>query len=243
MTLILFDCESFIYRAVTACKILKQCETDRFIFGEYWDLRKGMDYFNNQVDTITQNLRCNDIILVVGDKDNWRKEYCKTYKAQRQPTPEILYYLKQEILNNYEWVSLKNLEADDTCRIMYEDMKTYPCRKIIAAIDKDFKTFPCELYNPDKNELVVINKQEAEFNLMKQVIMGDTCDNYKGIPGYGEVTTSKFLNAEPRIWEDVKELYRENKLHTQYLTNKNLATLVGIDRYNFNTGEVKLIVE
>lgn len=241
MTLIIFDCESYIYRACTACKVFKQCETDRFIYGEYYDVRKGLEYFDNQVRAIQEYLRCKDIILVVGDKDNWRKQYEPSYKSKRTSPPDIYYPLKEEILNRYEWVSLKNLEADDTCRIMYEDMHNYPTRKILVSIDKDFKSFPCELYNPDKQELLLINKQEAEFNLMKQVIMGDKADCYDGLAGYGEATTEKFLNIEPRIWEDIRELFREKGELKKYTTNLNLASMVSLNRYNFETGEVQII--
>lgn len=241
MTLILFDCESFIHRACTACKVLQQCRDDKFIYGEYYDVRKGKEYFDNIVSEIIDNTGAQDIILVVGDKNNWRKEYYPQYKAQRKPVPDIYPHVKSYICESYETVSLPNLEADDTVRIMVEDFTNYPTRKIVAAIDKDLRSFPCEYYNVDTKELIIVDKPTAEYNLMKQVIMGDATDNYKGIPKYGDVTTEKFLNSEPRIWEDVRQLFLENKMAPTYIINKNLASMVSLDRYNFETGEVKLL--
>lgn len=241
--LLVFDCESYIYRACTACKVLKQCETDRFIWGEYYDVRKGLDYFNNVVKDIKANNLCDDLILVVGDVNNWRKEKYPDYKANRKDKEKPLMYepLLNELYNQYEVVSLPNLEADDTCRIIYEDNDNYATRKVLVSLDKDFKSFPCELYDPLHNEHLIINKPQADYNLMKQVIMGDTADNYKGLTGYGEAKTIKFLDDEPRTFEDVRELFRERGQLQDYLSNLNLATIVGIDRYNFKTGQVKEI--
>ena len=77
---------------------------------------------------------------------------------------------------------------------------------------------------------------------MKQVIVGDTADNYKGLEGYGEVKATKFLDDEPRIWEDIRQLFKENNQLNDYLVTRNLATIVGIDRYDFTTGKVKEII-
>lgn len=241
--LLVFDCETYIYKASTACKVLKQCETDRFIWGEYYDIRKGLDYFNKVVEDIKANNLCDDIILVVGDVNNWRKEKYPTYKANRKDKEKPLMYelLLNELYNKYEVVSLPNLEADDTCRIIYEDNKNYPTRKVLVSMDKDFKSFPCELYDPLHNTKCTINKAQADYNLMKQIIMGDTADGYSGLKDYGEAKTIKFLDDEPRTFEDVKELFKEKGQLKEYLPTLNQATIVSIDRYNFDTGYVKEI--
>ena len=242
--LLVIDIESYIYRACTACKVLKQCETDRFIWGEYYDLRKGLDYINKLIRDWQERFLTNDVILVVGDKNNWRKSYCPEYKANRLDKEKPVMYepLFNELLNQYEIVSLPNLEADDTCRIIYEDNQNYPTRKILISIDKDFKSFPCELFDPLHNEHVVINQAQADYNLMYQLLLGDKADNYPGLSGYGEVKAKQFLDDEPRTWLDIKQLYKEAG-DKSFEQQRNLATIVSLDRYNFNTGEVKLLKE
>ena len=241
--LLVVDIESYIFRACTACKTLVQDKHDKFIYTESYDLRKGMDYIANFIENLRAKFLTNDVILVVGDKNNWRKQYHPDYKANRKDKEKPVMYeiILNELYNNYNIQSLQNLEADDTCRIIYEDNKTFPTRKILVSIDKDFHSFPCELYDPLHDKQYVVNEQDAEYNLMKQIIMGDTADNIKGLEGYGEVKTTKFLESEPHILDDVKELFREKGQSEDFTINLNLVSMVSIDRYNFKTGEVKVL--
>lgn len=241
--LLVVDIESYIYRACTACKTLIQDQKNKYIYTESYDLRKGMDYLANFIEDLKARFLTNDVILVVGDKNNWRKQYYPDYKANRKDKEKPVMYdiVLNEIYNNYNVQSLPNLEADDTCRIIYEDNKTFPIRKLLVSIDKDFHSFPCELYDPLHNKQYVINPAEADYNLMKQIIMGDKADNIQGLDGYGEVKTVKFLDSEPHILDDVKELFREKGQLQDFTINLNLVSMVSIDRYNFNTGEVKVL--
>lgn len=241
--LLVVDIESYIYRACTACKTLLQDKHDKFIYTESYDLRKGMDYISNFIEDLRAKFLTNDVILVVGDQNNWRKQYHPDYKANRKDKEKPVMYdiILKELYNNYEVVSLPNLEADDTCRIIYEDNKNYPVRKLLVSIDKDFHSFPCELYDPLHDKQYVINQTEADYNLMKQIIMGDKADNIQGLEGYGEVKTTKFLDDEPRTLEDVKQFFKEKGQLKDFNINLNLVSMVSIDRYNFNTGEVKVL--
>lgn len=241
--LLVIDIESYIFRACTACKALVQDKQDKFIYTESYDLRKGMDYLNNFIEDLKNRFLTNDVVLVVGDKNNWRKQYYPDYKANRKDKekPPMYEIILNELYNRYEVVSLPNLEADDTCRIISEDNQNYPTRKILVSIDKDFHSFPCELYDPLHDKQYVINNEEAGYNLMKQIIMGDKADNIQGLEGYGEVKTTKFLDSEPHILDDVKELFREKGQLEDFKVNLNLVSMVSIDRYNFNTGEVKVL--
>ena len=131
------------------------------------------------------------------------------------------------------------------CRIIYEDDNFFGgYDKVIVSIDKDFYSVPCTFYRdlPTNTEgAVVVSKEEADYNLMKQIIMGDTADNYKGITGYGEKKTETFLSEGKKTLADVCELFRKEGLTgSEYVKNKVCATIVGIKQYNFTTGEVKL---
>jgi len=241
--LLVVDIESYIFRACTACKVLRQDPRDTNIYTECYNLRKGVDFIRNFIEDLKSRFLTNEVILVVGDKNNWRKEYHPDYKANRKDKekPPMYDIILKELYNNFEIVSLPNLEADDTCRILYEDNQNYPTRKLLVSIDKDFHSFPCELYDPLHNKEFVINQAEADYNLMKQIIMGDKADNIQGLDGYGEVKTTKFLDDEPRILDDVKQLFKEKGQLKDFNTNLNLVSMVSIDRYNFNTGEVKVL--
>lgn len=241
--LLVIDIESYIYKACTACKTLVQDAREPFIYKEAYDLRKGMDYIANFIEDLKSRFLTNEVILVIGDKNNWRKDYCPDYKANRKDKekPPMYNIILNDLYDKYEIVSLPNLEADDTCRIIYEDNKNYAVRKLLVSIDKDFHSFPCELYDPLHDKEFVINEQEANYNLMKQIIMGDKADNIQGLEGYGEVKTTKFLEDEPRTLDDVRELFREKGQLKDFTTNLNLVSMVSLNRYNFSTGEVKVL--
>ena len=241
--LLVVDIESYIYRACTACKTLVQDSKNKFIYTEAYDLHKGLDYIDNFIEDLKARFLTNDVILVIGDKNNWRKDFCPTYKANRKDKEKPVMYdiILNELYNKYTIQSLPNLEADDTCRIIFEDNKEFPVRKLLVSIDKDFHSFPCELYDPLHDQQFVINEAEAEYNLMKQIIMGDKADNIQGLEGYGEIKTIKFLDSEPHVLDDVRELFREKGQLEDFKTNLNLVSMVSIDRYDFNTGKVKVL--
>lgn len=241
--LLVIDIESYIYKACTACKTLVQNDRDKFIYTEAYDLRKGMDFINNFIEGLKARFLTNDVELVVGDKNNWRKSYCPEYKANRKDKEKPVMYdiILNELYNNFRVTSLPNLEADDTCRIIYEDNQNYNTRKVLVSIDKDFHSFPCELYDPLHDKDYVINKAEADYNLMKQIIMGDKADNIQGLDGYGEIKATKFLDSEPHTLDDVRELFREKGQLKDFDINLNLVSMVSLNRYNFNTGEVKVL--
>ena len=241
--LLVIDIESYLYRASTACKTLIKDNKNSSIYLEAYDIRKGLHYLDETINNWKVKFATNDVLLVFGDENNWRKQYSKEYKANRIEKDKPLMYpiLKEELIKEYDTTSLLNLEADDTCRIINEDNKTFPTRKVLISIDKDFETFPCELYNPLKDERQIITKSKAEQNLMYRILVGDTADNYIGMPGWGDKTAMKWLNEEPRTWLDLKELFREKGLLKEFEETRNLATMVSIDRYNFDTGEVKLL--
>lgn len=248
--LLVVDIESYIFRACTACKTLinvagysPDIKVNPDIYVEAYDLRKGLDYIRNFIEDLKARFLTNDVILVIGDKNNWRKQYYSDYKANRKDKekPPMYDIILNALYSDYKIVSLPNLEADDTCRIISEDNQTYPTRKLLVSIDKDFHSFPCELYDPLHDKQFVINKAEADYNLMKQIIMGDKADNIQGLDGFGEIKATKFMDDEPRTLEDVRQLFKEKGQLKDFTTNLNLVSMVSIDRYNFNTGEVKVL--
>ena len=88
---------------------------------------------------------------------------------------------------------------------------------------------------------MTISKEDAELNLIYQLIIGDNADNYKGIKGSGEKSAKEFMADKPSM-DKLKELYKEKK-QDDFYEQLNLASIVGLDRYNFTTGEVLLYGE
>ena len=234
-----FDC--YIYRAITACKELIQIDKYKYVDG--YNIKRGIKYLDDCINQLRNDLYATSYTLVVGDKDNFRKQLFPNYKSNRPEKPEIWYKLMQEVESCYELEHLKNLEGDDTCRIMYEDNNFFPdTEKIIVSVDKDFYSVPCKFYRdiPNRNNKKVetISVNDARKHLMKQIIMGDNIDGYEGIPKYGEVKADKFITDDTTA-DDVKKLYIDNGLtEDDYNRNRICATIIGIRDYDFKTGRV-----
>lgn len=238
--LLIVDIESYIHKSLTACKFLH--EIGKGIYAEAYDTNKAIKFLEDNLNRLMGTLQANCCELVIGDTNNFRKNINPNYKANRPSKPQIYEVVLGVVNQKFNPISLQNLEADDTCRILYEDKNFYPnLEKIIVSIDKDFFSIPCKFYRDlPNNDLIDIDLDTAQYNLYKQIIMGDNSDNYKGIPGYGEVKASKFLEFSKDEKEIIK-LFEDNGLtKDDYIMNYNMAHLVSINEYNFNTGEINV---
>ena len=225
--LLIWDIESYIWRAATACKTLEEIEP--FVYQELYKLGNGIDYLKQKQKELEEVINSTDFVVALGDSEhNFRKEMNPSYKTNREGTQRPLMYsmLKDWVVNNFPVVMLPSLEADDVCRIVYEDNDNYGNfqDKVIVSIDKDFYTIPdVQFYRdiPRERTIRVIPKEEAEFNLMLQTIMGDTADGYYGIPNWGKAKATAWLTETPRNWADVFRLYKDNGLTLKdYTINK-----------------------
>lgn len=236
--LMIWDIESYIHQALTAS--LELSEVAPNIFMEVTNLNKGLIFLEDNLNRLLDVTNSTEYIAVVGSVNNFRKDVADYYKANRPKKKDIYYKLLELIEDKFSLVMLDNLEADDTARIIYEDKTKDNIDCVIVSVDKDFYTVPCKLYRdlPSTEGVVEISKEDAELNLIYQLIIGDSSDNYKGIKGYGEKSAQAFMADAPTM-EKLKELYKEKK-QDDFYEQLNLASIVGIDRYNFNTGEVVL---
>lgn len=241
----IWDIESYIFKACFACR--RPDEIKKNIYVEAYSLEDAIDYIDNSCKRLKKVTGATDVVCVLGDSENnFRKLVDPSYKIHRKPKPLMYDLVLNYVTTKYDCEKLANIEADDTARIIYEDDKVFNCEKVIVSIDKDFKSFPCKLFRDvdENSKIEEITPEIAELCLMKQVIMGDSADGYKGIPGFGEAKTDKWLSEAVRTWKDVRELYTSNGCTPgDFIRNRRLATLVGITSYNFEEGLVRLEVE
>lgn len=204
---LIIDFDSFIYRACFACEDMIEYQPNIYI--QACNLNKGFEYLKNVMDSMLKATACNEYVVCLSDWRNFRKEICDTYKSNRkQKAPVGFDQLKKLVYERFETFTRPYLEADDLCRYLYEqDTKN----NIIASIDKDMRTFPCKLFNPDyvRQGVQTIYKDMAFYNFVKQLIMGDKTDGYEGIKGMGEARTQKILGQFKTI-DDVLAFYLEN---------------------------------
>lgn len=227
MTKAVVDIESFIYRGASATTEL--IEVEEGLFCPMYRLDNGLQYIADVVNDIVESTKCDEYVFVFGSKYNYRKVVNPDYKANRKdakPHP-MLYKLKEKVQELYPCALIEHLEADDTCRILFEENKL---ENVIVSIDKDLRTFPCRVYNPDQKDLGVqrITKQQADHNFFKQLLTGDKCDGYDGLKGVGPQTAEKLLQDIKTI-EDIKGIYEKKGQPFDFAVVYNMAHILGRD--------------
>jgi DNA polymerase-1 len=134
----------------------------------------------------------------------WREEIYPEYKANRDPSHKPVHY---EALRNYlqtVWNAtvIHHLEADDMLAIRQTEAKEETC---ICSADKDLRMVPGKHYNFIKDKPFRVTPEEGIKWFYTQLLMGDTVDNIKGIPGIGPRKAEAILKANGGDSE--KELY------------------------------------
>lgn len=238
--LMVWDIESYLYKACSACKEMREIEP--FVFQEVYNLKKGIDYINEQYKLLRRKTQTSKCRVVLGDAVNFRKSISATYKSNRKSKPIMYDMLLDYVVNNYDCAWLPTLEADDVVSILATD-KELKEDMVVVSIDKDLKTIPdVFIYRPitDNATIEYIDKETAERNLKIQVLAGDSADGYKGVPNIGQVNAKKLVLDIGVSWDEIKGLFINAGLKEEdFLTTKRLASLVTFDEYDFDKGCVK----
>jgi len=149
--------------------------------------------------------------LFIGGTGNFRTELYPEYKANRKNFMKpLLYDTCVEYLKR-QWgaTPVDGMEAEDAVGIETSCNSDY----VIVHIDKDLNQLEGQHYDFKKDFLYEIDNYNANYNLFKQVIMGDATDNIPGLAGYGEKKAEKALaqSAYPdQMWSVCLDLYNND---------------------------------
>ncbi len=169
--------------------------------------------FSNMFSKILKDMSLGDSIFVGFDADGhtFRKDQYDDYKANRKPAPENLipqFKIAREYLDalNIKWYEQHGIEADDICGTIAKLASKDDYQVTIYTSDHDY------LQLIDKNTTVYLLKTGLsnmepfdEAHLMDvydlrpseivdfKGLVGDSSDNYPGVPGIGEKTAVKLI--------------------------------------------------
>ena len=169
--------------------------------------------FSNMFSKILKDMSLGDSIFVGFDADGhtFRKDQYDDYKANRKPAPEELipqFKIAREYLDalNIKWYEQRGIEADDICGTIAKKASNEGYEVTIYTSDHDY------LQLIDKNTTVYLLKTGLsnmepfdENHLMETLgltpsevvdfkgLVGDSSDNYPGVPGIGEKTALKLI--------------------------------------------------
>lgn len=188
------------------------------------------------------------VYLSDSSENNFRYKINPEYKAHRtQPKPVHYDAIKEYLITKHKAKIAYNREADDELGIM--QIRDLSCRKIIeeepstiiCSIDKDMDMIPGLHYSWPiyrKGEIVregriyTVTEDEGLRFFYKQLCVGDTSDNIRGIDGLGPKKTEKLFEGVPTedLVEVVADKYKEQWGDIWYEEMRKNSLLLWIKR-------------
>ena len=186
--------------------------------------------FEKKFNIIKKKLKLDKNVKIILARDCrrrniWRNELLPSYKASRKVNTEVgefFIYTYDNIIKNYNCISVDNCEADDIIGIITKNL--YKNNKIyIITDDLDYLQLlntNVEIYNLKFKNLK--DKSIGENDLLKKIILGDKSDNIPSIhKKLGEKTVEKYINNN-----DMLESKLENiEIKEQFELNRKLIDM------------------
>ena len=234
--ILLIDADSLVF--ASCCRSKKTIDDVPF----YTNLEDCIVKFDEQFMGIVNDLQeiynVEKVITFNGCKGNFRKLLTKNYKANRkkQTLPPLLHQMHQYVKDNYASKFGFGIETDDMVARYWKTLSDQFGRDevMIVSIDKDYKQFPCLIYNyhHKHKKIIDITPQQALYNFYEQMIVGDTADNVNYFKGKGKVFAKNYFNNCTTKYQYTKKLYElfkkqyKSKAKLKYIQCYNLLKLL-----------------
>ena len=163
--------------------------------------KKSLDGFFSRIVAETGA----DYYLPCLSKTSYKKKLFPDYKAKRvYKHIKFLAELKEYSKEKYNAIEVDGLEADDLLGILAKKFSS-SYEVILSYLDKDLRQLPYPYFNYKTGEKGVITAEEARTSLLKQIIIGDSVDNIKGIEKRGEAYANKVINNSSSLLDVFQE--------------------------------------
>ena len=233
--ILLVDADSLIF---ASCYRKRENPEDEKYYTEIADARNKFDQqFMAIVNRLEEVYNIDKVICFSGSKGNFRKLLTNTYKANRKGSelPPLLNEMHKFVKQQYDSVYGYGVETDDmVARYWYKlSQELGRDNVMIVSIDKDYKQFPCLMYNYHYKHQVIldISEDEAMYNFYEQCVMGDTADNVNYFKGKGKRFAEKYFVDCHTKYQYTKKLYElfiqeyKGKARQKYVECYNLLKL------------------
>ncbi len=209
--ILLIDADSLIF---ASCYRKRETPDDELYYTEIEDSRNKFDeQFMSIVNHLEDRYPIDKVLTFSGSKGNFRKLITNKYKANRkkQELPPLLDEMHQFVKDHYDSIWGYGVETDDMVARYWKQISDDIGRDevMIVSIDKDYKQFPCLMYNYHykHKEILNISEEEAMFNFYKQMIVGDTADNVNYFKGKGKKFAEKHFKDCTTKYQYTRKLY------------------------------------
>tara|TARA_R100001369_G_scaffold23515_1_gene43231 strand:+ start:8005 stop:8718 length:714 start_codon:yes stop_codon:yes gene_type:complete len=233
--ILLIDADSLVF--ASCCKSKKNINDNP----HYENIEDSISKFDEQYMKIVNDMQkhydIDKVITFNGCRGNFRKLLTKNYKANRkkQKLPPLIHKMHQYVKDTYNSKYGFGIETDDmVARYWYTLSQEFGRNEVmIVSIDKDYKQFPCLMYNyhPNTKRILNISKQEALYNFYSQMVEGDTADNVNFFKGKGKKFALKYFKNCNTKYQYTKQLYLlfkekyKSKARERYIECYNLLKL------------------
>lgn len=163
------------------------------------------------MQTLIRNVDATEVRVFLteeSDPNAFRKKVYPEYKAHRvKPRPKWYKELRDFLMVEYNAEVIKELEADDAMAIAQMESKV---DSVICSIDKDLKQIPGNHFDFVKGEWVEVEYFQGLKHFYKQLLMGDSSDNIKGIYKMGPKKAESALasaTTEEEMFDICRSLY------------------------------------
>ena len=233
--ILLVDADSLIF---ASCYRKRENPEDEKYYTDIADARSKFDQqFMAIVNRLEEVYNIDKVICFSGSKGNFRKLLTNTYKANRKGSelPPLLNEMHKFVKEQYDSVYGYGVETDDmVARYWYKLSEELGRDNVmIVSIDKDYKQFPCLMYNYHYKHQVIldISEDEAMYNFYEQCVMGDGADNVNYFKGKGKRFSEKYFVDCHTKYQYTKKLYElfiqeyKGKARQKYVECYNLLKL------------------
>ncbi len=208
----LIDGDGMVFQAVTNPDHRQEVHNEE---DEYWEVlnaKQAKEEFAVRLKELlgVLNSREQDAKFAFGGKSYFRKKLDPQYKAKRAKKKPLGYWdFVKWVREEWDSISIPELEADDVLGVMHTYPEHWPenAETIVVSNDKDLRTIPGLLYNPDNTDPVErITEEQALRNLFIQSLTGDSGDGFGGAKGIGPVKAKKIADEalkEAKTIDDV----------------------------------------
>ena len=209
--ILLVDADSLIF---ASCYRKRETPEDELYYTNIADARNKFDeQFMSIVNHLEEKYPIDKILTFSGSKGNFRKLITPKYKANRkkQELPPLLDEMHQFVKDQYDSIWGYGVETDDMVARYWKQISDDIGRDevMIVSIDKDYKQFPCLMYNYHykHKEILDISEEEAMYNFYEQCIVGDTADNVNYFKGKGKKFAEKHFKDCTTKYQYTRKLY------------------------------------
>jgi len=233
--ILLVDADSLIF---ASCYRKRDTLDDQKYYIDIIDARNKFDQqYMKIVNDLEEKYTIDKVICFSGSKGNFRKLITSKYKANRnkQELPPLLNDMHQFVKDQYDSVYGYGVETDDMVARYWKQISDDIGRNevMIVSIDKDYKQFPCLMYNYHykHKEILDITEEQAIFNFYSQMIEGDTADNVNYFKGKGKKFAEKYFKDCTSKYQYTRKLYElfkqkyKGKARQKYAECYNLLKL------------------